>query len=145
MKKMEDFEAVIFQHYYHSNLSDLPVKRNANQYYVYYNIESPAITDMVLQDFHSLANYFNLSMTYRLNADISHRYGRFVQVDQHPTTSQDLNRRYIQALLSLVEIRQGRVLVVATPALVCHKDRSRHPKNAPCLGHFSPFAVVFML
>ena len=31
-------------------------------------------------------------MTYRLNADIPHRYGRFVQVAPHPTTSQDLNR-----------------------------------------------------
>ena len=106
MKKMEDFEAVIFQHYYHSNLSDLPVKRNANQYYVYYNIESPAITDMVLQDFHSLANYFNLSMTYRLNADIVHRYGRFVQVSMvHSHWS-----RIIEALLSLVDHSTGEYL-----------------------------------
>ena len=31
-------------------------------------------------------------MTYKLNADIPHRYGRFVQVAQHPTTSPDLDR-----------------------------------------------------
>ena len=47
---------------------------------------------MLHPDFLPLGNYFNLSMTYRLNADIPHRYGRFVQVAPHPTTSHDLNR-----------------------------------------------------
>ena len=28
---MEDFDGVIFQHYYHSNLSDLPVKRKRDK------------------------------------------------------------------------------------------------------------------
>ena len=92
MKKIEDFDAVIFHHYHHSNLSDLPVRRKSRQFYIYYNIESPAITDKLLPDYHSLSNYFNLSMTYRLEADIVHHYGRFVRLSQPPNSSHGLKK-----------------------------------------------------
>ena len=61
------------------------MKRRPGQFYIYYNIESPAITEKKLTDFSPLANYFNLSMTYRLKADIVYRYGRFVQLAPHPS------------------------------------------------------------
>ena len=92
MKKIEDFDAVIFHHFFHYNLSDLPVRRKSRQFYIYANIEGPVMTDKLLPDYHSLSNYFNLSMTYRLDADIVQQYGRFVRLSQPPNSSHGLKK-----------------------------------------------------
>ena len=48
-----------------------------------------------MKDFRPLGNYyFNLSMTYRLNADIPHRYGRLVQVAPHPDDLETIVREF---------------------------------------------------
>ena len=71
-------------------MSDLPVTRCQNQHYVYFNLESPA--RFIRHDFKTLQNFFNLSMTFRLNADIPYRYGEFLQVAPHPQSGEDLNK-----------------------------------------------------
>ena len=76
-------------HHRNIKLSDLPVKRHENQLYIYFNVESQA--RFIRPDFKSLKNFFNLSMTFRLNADIPLLYGEFVQVAQHPRSGHDLN------------------------------------------------------
>ena len=76
-------------HHRNIELSDLPVKRHESQLYIYVNVESQA--RFIRPDFKSLKNFFNLSMTFRLNADIPLLYGEFVQVAQHPRSGHDLN------------------------------------------------------
>ena len=76
-------------HHRNIKLSDLPFKRHANQLYLYFNLESQA--RFLRPDLKSLKNFFNLSMTFRLNADIPLLYGEFVQFAQHPRSGHDLN------------------------------------------------------
>ena len=76
-------------HHRNIKLSDLPFKRHANQLYLYFNLESHA--RFLRHDLKSLKNFFNLSMTFRLNADIPLLYGEFLQVAQHPRSGHDLN------------------------------------------------------
>ena len=68
---LTDFDAVLF----HSNeldLTDLPTSRNAKQFYVFVNLESPANRPLISE---FLEDYFNLTMTYRLDSDIVWTYG----------------------------------------------------------------------
>ena len=87
-KKTNDFSAFIF-HHRNINLSDLPVKRDEKQLYIYFNLESPSL--FIRPDLKSLKNFFNLSMTFRLNADFPILYGEFVQVADHPSPGHDLD------------------------------------------------------
>ena len=87
--KTEDFSALLF-HHKNIKLSDLPVKREKNQLYIYFNLESPAL--LLRPELKSLRNFFNLSMTFQLNADIPYLYGEFVQVAQHPQSGQKLSK-----------------------------------------------------
>ena len=87
-KKTNDFSAFIF-HHRNINLSDLPVKRHEKQLYIYFNVESQA--RFIRPEFKSLKNFFNLSMTFRLNADFPLLYGEFVQVAPHPRPGHDLD------------------------------------------------------
>ena len=88
-EKTEEFSALLF-HHRNIKMSDLPVKRKEDQLYIYFNLESPA--QFVRPDFKSLKNFFNLSMNFRLNADIHVNYGGFVQVAQHSQSHRDLNQ-----------------------------------------------------
>ncbi|XP_011145101.2 alpha-(1,3)-fucosyltransferase C [Harpegnathos saltator] len=73
---VEDYDAVLF----HGNelyVRDVPQKRRTRQLYVYVNLESPAnrkIPDKYYE------NYFNLTMTYRLDSDILWSYGTIEDV-----------------------------------------------------------------
>ena len=84
----EDFSAIIF-HHRSIKFSDLPDKRDEKQLYIYFNVESQA--RFIRPEFKSLKNFFNLSMTFRLNADFPILYGEFVQVDDHPSPGHDLD------------------------------------------------------
>ena len=83
----DDFSAFLF-HHGDIKLSDLPVKRHENQLYVYFNHESQA--RFLRPDLKTLKNFFNLSMTFRLNSDIPYAYGEFVQVAPHPQSGDEL-------------------------------------------------------
>lgn len=67
---VEDYDAILF----HGNEMDdyeVPQKRKAAQFYVYVNLESPANREV----HHKYRkNYFNLTMTYRLDSDIPWPY-----------------------------------------------------------------------
>lgn len=65
---VEDYNAILF----HGNeLNEMPQRRNARQFYVYVNLESPANRE-IPQKYQE--NYFNLTMTYRLDSDIPWTY-----------------------------------------------------------------------
>ncbi|XP_046827911.1 alpha-(1,3)-fucosyltransferase C-like [Vespa crabro] len=68
---VENFDAILF-HGVELNENDLPKKRNIKQRYVFVNLESPEnrpITNGLFE------NYFNDTMTYRLDSDIVWPYG----------------------------------------------------------------------
>ena len=77
-------------HHQGIKLSDLPLNREESQLYIYFNLESQA--RFLRPDFKSLKNFFNLSMTFRLNADIPYLYGGFVQIVQHPQSGYELSK-----------------------------------------------------
>lgn len=67
---IEDYDAILF----HGNeLSeyDVPLKREMKQFYVYVNLESPANRAIPYKFYE---DYFNLTMTYRLDSDIPWTY-----------------------------------------------------------------------
>ncbi|XP_072752705.1 alpha-(1,3)-fucosyltransferase C [Anoplolepis gracilipes] len=67
---IEDYDAILF----HGNeLSeyDVPLKREMKQFYVYVNLESPANRPIPYKYYE---DYFNLTMTYRLDSDIPWTY-----------------------------------------------------------------------
>ena len=74
-QKTEDFSAIIF-HHQGIKLTDLPLNRMENQLYIYFNLESQP--QFLRPDLKSLKSFFNLSMTFRLNADIPYLYGEIV-------------------------------------------------------------------
>lgn len=67
---VDQFDALLF-HGNELKRQDLPASRNPSQWYVYVNLESPA--NGPLEDGFYL-EYFNLSMTYRLNSDVLRTY-----------------------------------------------------------------------
>uniref|UniRef100_A0A914C962 Fucosyltransferase n=1 Tax=Acrobeloides nanus TaxID=290746 RepID=A0A914C962_9BILA len=61
-------------------LNDLPPHRCNNQHYVFFTRESPP--NIKNSDFEKLSSdYFNVSMTYRLDSDIFAGYDRFEKID----------------------------------------------------------------
>ena len=61
-----------------------PGHRDPRQLYVLHNLESPMFSDMVKME-DTLRNYFNVSINYRLDAEVRNSvYGDVVRVRQHP-------------------------------------------------------------
>lgn len=69
--KIENFNAIVF-HGNELNTGELPENREPHQKYVFVNLESPASRSFPHVLFE---NYFNLTMTYRLDSDIPWTYG----------------------------------------------------------------------
>lgn len=67
---VEDFDAVLF-HGNEMDVREVPARRRTGQFYVYVNLESPANRDVP----RAFENYFNLTMTYRLDSDVPWTYG----------------------------------------------------------------------
>ncbi|XP_018368722.1 PREDICTED: alpha-(1,3)-fucosyltransferase C [Trachymyrmex cornetzi] len=67
---VEDYDAILF-HGNEMNDYEVPQKRKTTQFYVYVNLESPA-NRKVHQKYQR--NFFNLTMTYRLDSDILWTY-----------------------------------------------------------------------
>lgn len=82
-ESITDSEAVLF----HGNelvREDLPKERDPRQYYVFVNLESPInrpITDSYYED------YFNLTMTYRLDSDIPWPYNMIKNIQTGETVA----------------------------------------------------------
>lgn len=69
--EVENFDAILF-HGVELDQKDLPENRNIKQRYVFVNLESPE-NRPITNDF--FENYFNATMTYRLDSDIVWPYG----------------------------------------------------------------------
>ncbi|KHN88025.1 Alpha-(1,3)-fucosyltransferase C [Toxocara canis] len=82
--KFSAADAVVF-HVRDMNLTDLPQSRSDNQTFVFFIQESPYHTGYVLDQIPS--NYFNITMTYRLDSDVRAGYGWMSPIDN--TTSRD--------------------------------------------------------
>ena len=101
------FNAIIF-HERDLKPTDLPHVRPPDQLYIHFNLESPAyqsqgktaITSVdkftFFLDLSSFFEFFNLSMSYRLDADIRHGYGELVEVSPHPTGAVQLTETIMQ-------------------------------------------------
>ncbi|VDM42269.1 unnamed protein product [Toxocara canis] len=83
-RKFSAADAVVF-HVRDMNLTDLPQSRSDNQTFVFFIQESPYHTGYVLDQIPS--NYFNITMTYRLDSDVRAGYGWMSPIDN--TTSRD--------------------------------------------------------
>lgn len=70
MTDLTDFDAVLF-HGNELELWDLPRRRSPRQWYVFVNLESPVNRPLIDYFFE---DYFNLTMTYRLDSDIVWTY-----------------------------------------------------------------------
>ena len=65
---------------------DIPKQRFAHQKYVFVTAES----ELMRPPYPSIRGIFNLTVTHRLDSDISIPYGRFENVNQHPQLGQSM-------------------------------------------------------
>jgi alpha-1,3-fucosyltransferase len=78
-------------------LSDLPdFQRKFNQRFIFLSAESPASISRSLPDIVNMTNFFNWTMSYRLNSDIQLLYGRIEPKATAPKTPEE-TRRLIKA------------------------------------------------
>ncbi|EFA05856.1 alpha-(1,3)-fucosyltransferase C [Tribolium castaneum] len=76
-RPVEKFDAIIFHGVeYQEKWFGKPQKRNPNQVYIFSNQESPVNTPSFIRDFD---NFYNWTMTYRLDSDILRPYGFLVK------------------------------------------------------------------
>lgn len=68
---VEDYDAILF-HGNELTEYEVPPRRRLSQMYVYVNLESPANRAVPYEYYE---NYFNLTMTYRLDSDVMWPYG----------------------------------------------------------------------
>ena len=83
---VDQFHAILF-HQRSLTLKDKPSRRRPEQRYVHWSFESPVHTFYDLTDLKDLNNFFNWSMTYRLDSDFPVPYGE-IQLVQHQTKSE---------------------------------------------------------
>lgn len=87
---LTEFDAVLF-HGNELKLADLPLRRSPRQWYVFVNLESPA--NRPLSD-HFYEDFFNATMTYRLDSDIVWTYGIVKDVNNGQTVAPDRDARW---------------------------------------------------
>ncbi|XP_076280335.1 alpha-(1,3)-fucosyltransferase C isoform X2 [Lasioglossum baleicum] len=130
---VNDFDAVLF-HANEMKLEDLPASRNPRQWYVFVNLESPVnrpLLDYYYEDF------FNLTMTYRLDSDIPWPYssviekatGQFVAPMLNTTWNEFYNRTGDRKSLgtpkSLLKRIEGKTKPIAWFVSNCHARSGR--------------------
>ena len=81
----QDFDAILF-HQRSFSLQDAPNSsmRQPLQRYVHWSLESPLYSYHDLTNLKYLPNYFNWSMSYRMDADFPVPYGKLKQIRKHP-------------------------------------------------------------
>ncbi len=73
---VEDFEAVIFHDPTWTNRSLAPPKRTSQQRYIFLNMEPPGFHSY-LKKWNESSSFFNWTLTYRWDSDITIPYGFF--------------------------------------------------------------------
>ncbi|XP_063976318.1 alpha-(1,3)-fucosyltransferase C-like [Diachasmimorpha longicaudata] len=83
MKTMNDYDAILF-HGTEINVRDLPRKRFNHQRYIFFSWEAPASRVIHVPHFVLTPNFYNWTMSYRLDSDIIRPYGivRDLDTDQ---------------------------------------------------------------
>ncbi|XP_063220599.1 alpha-(1,3)-fucosyltransferase C-like [Bacillus rossius redtenbacheri] len=71
---VEDFDVIVF-HINGVSTLELPKQRKINQWYIYFNLESPINTKVIHKTDSYDDNYFNWTMTYRRSSDLYYPYG----------------------------------------------------------------------
>ncbi|EFA05857.2 alpha-(1,3)-fucosyltransferase C-like [Tribolium castaneum] len=90
---VEKFHAIMFHAVeYQEKLFGKPQKRNPNQFYIFSNKESPVNTPSFIKDFN---NFYNWTMTYRLDSDILRPYGFLIKkkTDYELPTVEEIQKR----------------------------------------------------
>lgn len=80
LKSVDLFDAVVI-HQRGIDWKDMPEKRSPKQRYIQWVMES---AQYLYMDIHTLDNYFNWTMSYRLDSDFPLPYGSVVKVKDHP-------------------------------------------------------------
>ena len=78
LHSVEEFDAILF-HQWSLNLSDLPEKRLATQRYVQWMLEAPARERYYKTSPGALNNFYNWTVSYRMDSTFPTPYGKVVQ------------------------------------------------------------------
>jgi alpha-1,3-fucosyltransferase len=118
---LEEYDAIVF-HMCLIWLSELPnFERHAHQHFIFFTAESPASITRSLPDIINMTNYFNWTMSYRLNADIHLLYGSIKPKATAPRTPEE-TKKLIKAthLPSAKNFAKKKVSLVAWMASHCN-------------------------
>ena len=94
----------------------LPPQRNSGQRFIFFTQESPAAVSIRTSQFR---NYFNWTMTYRLDSDIRLLYGRITPLDEVARWSADEIRAKIRQSRSGINYAANKTKSVAWMASHC--------------------------
>ena len=95
LKPVEEYDALVF---HETNIvynpTDLPRRRNLDQYYVHHTVEPPfgsVLLEVDEEEQRVLGSYFNISINYRHDAVVRNRvFGDIVKTGDHPPDSRML-------------------------------------------------------
>ncbi|XP_043462071.1 4-galactosyl-N-acetylglucosaminide 3-alpha-L-fucosyltransferase FUT5-like [Leptopilina heterotoma] len=91
---LEKADAVIFHIYQTKNSKELPIRNNYNQRWIFLTDEAPGHTFVHRpQNLSSYNNFFNWTMTYRMDSDIPVPYGRTVKLSSPFNESLFINEK----------------------------------------------------
>uniref|UniRef100_A0A914BUP6 Fucosyltransferase n=1 Tax=Acrobeloides nanus TaxID=290746 RepID=A0A914BUP6_9BILA len=112
----EKAKLVIF-HVRDLNETDIPTKARKGQFHVFYNMESPYHTGIAYK--RVPRNFFDLSMTYRMDSDVLVAYDRFDAIDNETTKEEVWSWGEVQAK---VQAKSKHVLQLVSN---CHTPSKR--------------------
>merc|ERR1711970_702053 len=85
LDSVAQFDAIMFhQRSFSWRDAPNPEERRAGQRYIHWMFESPAHLNYDITPLSELSNYFNWSMTYRLDSTFPAPYGSFENIAPHP-------------------------------------------------------------
>ncbi|XP_008554692.1 alpha-(1,3)-fucosyltransferase C isoform X1 [Microplitis demolitor] len=77
-----DYDAILF-HGIEMQLNDLPTYRSTHQRYIYFSWESPVSRPLNDHEFVLNPNFYNWTMSYRLDSDIRRPYGQVRDIESN--------------------------------------------------------------
>lgn len=91
LKKETDFDAILFHAPETMKPTLMPRERNDHQFYAMMSLESPLATHTNLNQF---KNFFNLTVTYRHDSDITWDYGKIVDKETNEIVAPSLSPKW---------------------------------------------------
>lgn len=91
LNNMADFDAIMIHGPEH--LDEIPSHFSNKQLFIFVSLEAPTF---IRENLTRYENYYNLTMTYRMDSDITWDYGRFISIETQEIIAPSKNPQWIE-------------------------------------------------